>query len=59
MAIEYQSKGMTLTAKRIEMLNKSQRSPVLINIEDLEMDHIPAGTRVTLQFPVQDANGSI
>jgi hypothetical protein len=58
MAIEYQSKGMTLTAKRIEMLNKNQPFPVLINIEDLETNHIPAGTRVTLQFPLSEAGNT-
>ncbi|WP_276482226.1 sensor histidine kinase [Paraflavitalea pollutisoli] len=55
MAIEYQSKGMTLTARRIEMLNKHHRSPVVIDIEDLENNRQPAGTRVTLKFPLQDA----
>ncbi|MBO9661195.1 MAG: hypothetical protein J7527_20390, partial [Chitinophagaceae bacterium] len=54
-AIEYQSKGMTLTAKRIEMLNKNQSEPVLIDIEDLENNHTAAGTRVVVRFPVQDA----
>ncbi len=42
---------MTLTAKRIEMLNKNNEIPVLITIEDLETNYQPAGTRVTLQFP--------
>jgi ligand-binding sensor domain-containing protein len=54
-AIEYQSKGMTLTAKRIEMLNKNHEEPVLIDIEDLENNHIATGTRVVVRFPVQDA----
>jgi ligand-binding sensor domain-containing protein len=56
MPIEYQSKGMTLTARRIEMLNKNKETPVLIAIEDLETNNQPAGTRVTLQFPLQDAS---
>jgi LytS/YehU family sensor histidine kinase len=56
--IEYQSKGMTLTAKRIEMLNKNSASPVLIEIEDLETNNIPAGTRVTLRFPLDSAGRS-
>ncbi|WP_315824113.1 hypothetical protein [Paraflavitalea speifideaquila] len=55
MPIEYQSKGMTLTAKRIEMLNKNNAAPVLIHIVDLEINHQPAGTRVTLRFPLQTA----
>jgi ligand-binding sensor domain-containing protein/signal transduction histidine kinase len=58
-AIEYQSKGMTLTAKRIEMLNKNQSAPVLIDIEDLENNHGAAGTRVVVRFPVQDAANEI
>jgi len=56
--IEYQSKGMTLTAKRIEMLNKNSATPVLIEIEDLETNNIPAGTRVTLRFPLDSAGRS-
>lgn len=53
LAIEYQSKGMTLTAKRIEMLNKGMATPVLINIEDLTVNDNPAGTRVILKFPIE------
>ena len=56
LSIEYQSKGMTLTAKRIEMLNKGQQVPVLIEVEDLYSDHVPAGTRVILKFPLVDAD---
>jgi ligand-binding sensor domain-containing protein len=55
-AIEYQSKGMTLTAKRIEMLNKNQSDPVVIDIEDMENNHAATGTRVVVRFPVQDAS---
>jgi hypothetical protein len=54
LSIEYQSKGMTLTAKRIEMLNKGQQVPVLIDVEDLYQDNVPAGTRVILKFPLVD-----
>jgi ligand-binding sensor domain-containing protein len=56
MPIEYQSKGMTLTARRIEMFNQSNDTPVLIEIEDLELGNKPAGTRVTLRFPMTDAS---
>lgn len=59
MPIEYQSKGMTLTAKRVEMLNKAQDVPILIKIEDLYINDKPAGTRVTLKFPLQDATRAI
>jgi hypothetical protein len=52
--IEYQSQGMTLTEKRIGMFNQTNRSPVLINIEDLEdHQHAPTGTRITLFFPLE------
>jgi ligand-binding sensor domain-containing protein/two-component sensor histidine kinase len=56
LSIEYQSKGMTLTAKRIEMLNKGQQVPVLIDVEDLYQDNMPAGTRVIVKFPLVDAD---
>lgn len=55
MPIEYQSKGMTLTAKRIEMLNRDRSAPVLITIEDLYYENKPAGTRVTVRFPLDQA----
>ena len=58
MPIEYQSKGMSLTAKRIEMINKNNAVPVLIEIEDLSQDNTAAGTRVTLRFPLEDASRS-
>ncbi|AXY74006.1 histidine kinase [Paraflavitalea soli] len=58
MPIEYQSKGMSLTAKRIEMLNKNNAVPVLIEIEDLAIDNMPAGTRVILRFPLESAGRS-
>jgi ligand-binding sensor domain-containing protein len=51
--IEYQSKGMSLTAERIEVLNKDNADKITIKIEDLEDDQQHAlGTRVTLRFPV-------
>jgi ligand-binding sensor domain-containing protein len=54
-AIEYQSKGMFLTEKRIAMFNRLGRSPVRIRIEDLETDRKEAmGTRVTLFFPLDE-----
>ncbi|MBO9565901.1 MAG: histidine kinase, partial [Niastella sp.] len=57
--IEYQSKGMSLTARRIEMLNKTQTARILIDIEDLEFNNKPAGTRVILRFPLQNTRSSI
>jgi ligand-binding sensor domain-containing protein len=51
--IEYQSKGMSLTAERIAMLNQDSTSKIVMQIEDLEDDQQRAlGTRVTLRFPI-------
>jgi ligand-binding sensor domain-containing protein len=55
-AINYQSMGMTLVARRIDMLNKTNKIPILIGIEDLEDPATgPSGTRVTLSFPLEQA----
>jgi LytS/YehU family sensor histidine kinase len=52
-SIEYQSKGMSLTAERIAMLNKDNVDKITMQIEDLEDDHHKAlGTRVTINFPI-------
>ena len=52
--IEYQSRGMTLTNRRVEMINRVRTAPMLIEVEDIETgDHQPAGTRITLYFPIQ------
>jgi ligand-binding sensor domain-containing protein len=54
-AIEYQSKGMSLTAERIAMLNKDNEHKITMHIEDLEDDqHKALGTRVTISFPIFD-----
>ena len=51
--IEYQSKGMSLTAERITMFNKDNPHKITMQIDDLEDDHQNSlGTRVTLYFPV-------
>jgi sensor histidine kinase YesM len=53
--IQYRSLGMALTSKRIDMLNATGNPPILVNIEDLEdEDDKPAGTRVTLRFPLSE-----
>ncbi len=50
--IEYQSRGMSLTASRVEMINKTHLSSIVINIEDMETaPGRAAGTRVTICFP--------
>jgi hypothetical protein len=51
--IEYQSKGMTLTAERIAMFNKDHPNKISMQIDDMEDDQQkPLGTRVTLSFPI-------
>jgi ligand-binding sensor domain-containing protein len=50
--IEYQSKGMTLTANRIDLINKDRQKKIKVQIEDLfHADGSAAGTRVTVSFP--------
>jgi LytS/YehU family sensor histidine kinase len=55
-SIAYQSVGMSLVAKRIEMLNKTSRSPVKIRIDDLkDAGGLALGTRINLFFPLDIA----
>ncbi|OQP50712.1 hypothetical protein A4H97_02415 [Niastella yeongjuensis] len=50
--VEYQSKGMSLTAERINILNRQLSDPITIEIIDLTDAHNQAtGTRITLYFP--------
>jgi hypothetical protein len=51
--IEYQSKGMSITAERIAILNKDHPDKITMHIEDL-VDHAQhaLGTRVTISFRV-------
>jgi ligand-binding sensor domain-containing protein len=52
--IEYQSRGMSLTARRMEMMNQGRTVPIVIDVEDMETDdHHPAGTKVIIRFPIQ------
>ncbi len=48
--IEYQSKGMELTAKRIQLLNKNIGEDIVIKIEDVEPPNM--GTMVTVFIPM-------
>lgn len=51
--INYQSKGMSLTADRIYMFNKEHEHKISMYIDDLEDEaHNALGTRVTIHFPV-------
>ncbi len=54
-SIEYQSKGMTLTAKRIEVFNKTHNHPILVDIKDLyDESQSPSGTKIIVFFPLQE-----
>jgi hypothetical protein len=48
--IEYQSKGMDITSKRIQLLNKSVGHDIVIKIEDVEPPKL--GTKVTVFIPM-------
>ena len=50
--IEYQSRGMSLTADRVRTINAKYGKQIQIEVIDLEDDRFePCGTRVVLQFP--------
>jgi hypothetical protein len=51
--IEYQSKGMSMTADRIRIINSTYGGDIRVEISDLEDEcQKPAGTRVILRFPL-------
>jgi ligand-binding sensor domain-containing protein len=51
--INYQSKGLSLTAERIEMFNREHEQQITMQIHDLEDEAGRAlGTRVIISFPV-------
>jgi len=52
--IEYQSKGISLTADRIELLNRTAVRPIRIDFHDLEDGNgSGTGTKVIINFPLQ------
>ena len=51
MHLEYQSKGMRLTAERIEALNRRQEIPITVDVIDLEEAGNASGTQVIVRFP--------
>jgi LytS/YehU family sensor histidine kinase len=53
--IEYQSKGMSLTADRVRMMNATYDKDIKVEVTDLRDDRGPAGTRVVIQFRHFDA----
>lgn len=51
--IEYQSKGMRLTEKRVALLNKAGERRITVLVEDLEDNRGDGiGTRVTVKVPI-------
>ena len=55
--IEYQSKGISLTTDRIELMNKHMAQPISIHIYDLEDGNgVGTGTRVIISFPLQQTD---
>jgi ligand-binding sensor domain-containing protein len=53
--IEYQSRGMTMTADRIRMINTAYGGDIRVQVIDLRDDEgEPTGTRVVMQFRVFD-----
>ena len=52
-SIDRQSKGMAVTADRIEMMNKNTGQKIDLMVQDLiDQNNEPLGTRVTVSFPV-------
>lgn len=52
--IEYQSQGMTLTARRIEMINRNFNNPIMIGISDIYRENEVAGTKVLIRIPLHE-----
>ena len=52
--IEYQSQGMTLTARRIEMINRNFNNPIMIGISDIYKENEVAGTKVMIRIPLHE-----
>jgi LytS/YehU family sensor histidine kinase len=52
--IEYQSRGMELTQKRLELISKVTNSEFKIDVLDKKDEHEkPLGTKVIIKFPIQ------
>jgi ligand-binding sensor domain-containing protein len=52
-SFDRQSRGMSVTADRIEMMNKNTRHKIELMVQDLiDQNNEPLGTRVTVSFPV-------
>lgn len=52
-SMDRQSRGMSVTADRIEMMNKDNKQKIELLVQDLiNQNNEPLGTRVTVNFPV-------
>jgi hypothetical protein len=52
-SFDRQSRGMSVTADRIEMMNKNSKQKIELMVQDLiDQNNEPLGTRVTVSFPV-------
>jgi LytS/YehU family sensor histidine kinase len=52
-SMDRQSRGMSVTADRIEMMNKDNKQKIELLVQDLiDQNNEPLGTRVTVSFPV-------
>lgn len=49
--VEYQSKGMKLTAERIAALNRQQTVPITVDVIDMEENGNATGTQVIVRIP--------
>ena len=53
--IEYQSKGVSLIASRVEFLNRHSSRPITIQIDDMaDNNNVSLGTRVVMKFPLEN-----
>ncbi len=56
--IEYQSKGMSLTSARIDMIKVLYKSDIRVEVQDLtDRDGQAAGTRIEISFPAFKGDG--
>lgn len=60
-SVTHQSKGMSITAKRIDMLNQQYITPIFADIENVyeEGSNKISGTRVVLRFPIQEVKKQV
>ena len=49
--IEYQSKGISLTEQRIELMNRNRKEKIEMVLTDVEGEGAVTGTRVIIVYP--------